>query len=52
MTPVLVSIAAVMIAVAAHDLVRRPVLRRQAIRNLVRRPGETGLMIGGGRHRE
>ncbi|MCB0991068.1 MAG: FtsX-like permease family protein, partial [Acidimicrobiales bacterium] len=47
MTPVLVSIAAVMIAVAAHDLVRRPVLRRQAIRNLVRRPGETGLMIGG-----
>lgn len=47
MTTTLLAIAVVLLLVAAHDLVRRPLLRRQALRNLVRRPGETGLMIGG-----
>ncbi|MEZ5282129.1 MAG: FtsX-like permease family protein [Acidimicrobiales bacterium] len=44
---VMLVIAGALVAVCVHDLIRRPVLRRQAMRNLVRRPAETSLMVAG-----
>ncbi|NOX31665.1 MAG: FtsX-like permease family protein [Actinobacteria bacterium] len=47
MTPVILGVVAIPLLVAAHDMIRRPVLRRQAVRNVVRRPSESLIMIGG-----
>jgi len=46
-TTILIIIAAVPVLLAAHDLIRRPVIRRQALRNVVRHRGETVLVIAG-----
>jgi putative ABC transport system permease protein len=47
MSLVLAAIAAALLSVALHDVLRRSLLRRQALRNLVRRPSETLIVIGG-----
>ncbi|MEO1062441.1 MAG: FtsX-like permease family protein [Actinomycetota bacterium] len=44
---VLVVLATLLVGVALHDLVRRPVLRRVALRNLTRRRGEASLVVLG-----
>ncbi len=47
MTTVLLVVVGGILLVALHDVVRRPLLRRQALRNLARRPSETVIVIGG-----
>ena len=47
MTPVILGIVGAILLVSLHDAIRRPILRRQALRNVVRRPSETAIMIGG-----
>lgn len=44
---VLVVLATILVGLALHDLVRRPVLRRVALRNLTRRRGEASLVVLG-----
>jgi putative ABC transport system permease protein len=46
-TPFFLILALPIVAVILHDIARRPVLRRVAFRNLVRRRGEAGLVILG-----
>jgi len=46
-TTLLIVIAAIPVLIALHDLIRRPVIRRQAVRNIVRHRGETLLIIAG-----
>ena len=47
MTPVILGVVGAVLLVSIHDAIRRPILRRQALRNVVRRPSETAIMIGG-----
>ncbi len=44
---VLAVLAALLVAVSLHDAIRRPVLRRVALRNLTRRAGEATLVVLG-----
>lgn len=47
MTPIILLVVGAILAISAHDAIRRPILRRQALRNVVRRPSETLIMVGG-----
>ncbi len=47
MTLVILGVVGAVLLVSAHDAIRRPILRRHALRNVVRRPSETAIMIGG-----
>jgi putative ABC transport system permease protein len=47
MTPVLLIAVALLAAIAIHDAVRAPTLRRLAMRNVARRRGEAALVIVG-----
>ena len=44
---ILIAICGVLLAVSVFDVLRRSTLRRQAFRNIVRRPGEAALIIVG-----
>lgn len=44
---VLYVLAGSLLLIAAHDLIRRPLIRRQALRNLTRRPTESAIVVAG-----
>jgi putative ABC transport system permease protein len=47
MTLVVLAIVGLLAAVAVHDAIRRPTLRRLAVRNVLRRRGEAALIVTG-----
>lgn len=47
MTIVALVVLALLVPITVFDLARRPTIRRLALRNLARRPGEAALVVGG-----
>ncbi|MGI9614375.1 MAG: ABC transporter permease [Acidimicrobiales bacterium] len=47
MTTIAIAILAILLPLVAFDLAARPTIRRLALRNVSRRPGEAALVVGG-----